>query len=511
MSPSLSLSIFSGNRVAQELLMSYSELNTMLNEKVQLARIDCFEEEELMDKYGILELPTIKLLQRNRADLVYRGPLELHRIAKWTLRQIDEEKYVRFVDTFEELRVIRRLHEVVVVGLFSHNTTKEYELFVHTATTLSSQYYFVVIFNNSIFKNANITEGSSLWKDNQNLYFTASNSQHSATIIIMTRRENFTLTNSQKPLFYSTIKSFILQHGKRLVHYVDPSNIMPLLENGLPSLLILIDTDLIQTTKEHYRHDLYHPEFLGPLYDIAYHFENQLNFLFTDGRKYVSLKKRLGFINIDGHCAAIIDVQRGCHYNFPQNQTLTQENLLQFCEDYFAKKLKPYRRSEKPPYSYPYIITLYTDNFQEVVLNTKKSVLVYYTLPWCGFCKRLWPIFVKMADVVYHNQTLKSKIELAWMDCHLNDPPLHEHIVIDKYPTLLLYPIQNKNSPIMYHGSDTFDELISFVNINIDTRSSSSSFYPAQLHEKHQNALLFLSSETADQTILKNTKQDIVT
>jgi hypothetical protein len=31
---------------------------------VHLARIDCLGEEELMDKFGILELPAIKLLRK---------------------------------------------------------------------------------------------------------------------------------------------------------------------------------------------------------------------------------------------------------------------------------------------------------------------------------------------------------------------------------------------------------------------------------------------------------------
>lgn len=225
-------------------------------------------------------------------------------------------------------------------------------------------------------------------------------------------------------------------------------------------------------------------------------------------RKYVSLKKRLGFVSVDGHTAVIIDVQRviiifikklhslfepikrrllndmnisglslyiptesntGCRQFIAflwrlfcwQIETLSVRHFFVFFLLYWQKlkfsSLGWFSRSGKTPYSYPHITTLDTDNFHEIVLNSPKNVLVDYTLPcsyiesththftshshkrisWefelkmcffegCGFCKRLWPVFVKFAEIIHHNQTLKNKLELAWMDCRRNDPPLYD-------------------------------------------------------------------------------------
>jgi thioredoxin-like negative regulator of GroEL len=44
------------------------------------------------------------------------------------------------------------------------------------------------------------------------------------------------------------------------------------------------------------------------------------------------------------------------------------------------------------------VITLTKDNFDDIVTNSNKDVLVEFYAPWCGHCKALKPEFKSLAE-----------------------------------------------------------------------------------------------------------------
>lgn len=77
------------------------------------------------------------------------------------------------------------------------------------------------------------------------------------------------------------------------------------------------------------------------------------------------------------------------------------ENLQTFLNDLENGNLVPYVKSEEIPEdnSGP-VITAVAKNFKEAVLENGKDTLIEFYAPWCGHCKKLTPIYEKLATKV---------------------------------------------------------------------------------------------------------------
>ncbi|KAG4138399.1 hypothetical protein ERO13_D07G131800v2 [Gossypium hirsutum] len=104
------------------------------------------------------------------------------------------------------------------------------------------------------------------------------------------------------------------------------------------------------------------------------------------------------------------------------------------------------------------VVVLNADNFNEIVLDETKDVLVEFYAPWCGHCKSLAPIYEKVAtafkleeDVVISNLDVDKYTDVA------------EKYGVSGYPTLKLFPKGNKAGED-YHGERELDDFVSFIN-----------------------------------------------
>ena len=93
------------------------------------------------------------------------------------------------------------------------------------------------------------------------------------------------------------------------------------------------------------------------------------------------------------------------------------------------------------------------ENFEQ------KKMLKNFYAPWCGYSKRLMPIWDKLTDM--HQDD--TNIKIIKVDCQLN-PDIAKKNNINGFPTIILF---NENGDkILYTGDRSLESLNDFIKNN---------------------------------------------
>jgi len=101
-------------------------------------------------------------------------------------------------------------------------------------------------------------------------------------------------------------------------------------------------------------------------------------------------------------------------------------------------------------------------NFEEIVMDEDKDVLVSFTAPWCGHCKSLKPTYEKVA-VTFKPE---STCNLVNFDADASqNKPLATQYGVTGFPTIKFFPKGSKNKvPEDYEGGRTERDLVNYLN-----------------------------------------------
>ncbi|KAK8998226.1 hypothetical protein V6N11_083619 [Hibiscus sabdariffa] len=104
------------------------------------------------------------------------------------------------------------------------------------------------------------------------------------------------------------------------------------------------------------------------------------------------------------------------------------------------------------------VVVLNPDNFDQVVLDETKDVLVEFYAPWCGHCKILAPTYEKVATAF----KMEEDIVIANLDADKHKD-LAEKYGVTGYPTLKLFTKSNKAGED-YNGDRDLDDFVKLIN-----------------------------------------------
>ncbi|VDO53511.1 unnamed protein product [Schistosoma margrebowiei] len=96
-------------------------------------------------------------------------------------------------------------------------------------------------------------------------------------------------------------------------------------------------------------------------------------------------------------------------------------------------------------------------NFDEIVNNEEKDVMVVFHAPWCGHCKNLMPKYEEAASKLKDEPNLV----LAAMDATANDVP--SPYQVRGFPTIYFVPKGKKSSPVPYEGGRDTTDIIKYL------------------------------------------------
>jgi len=113
----------------------------------------------------------------------------------------------------------------------------------------------------------------------------------------------------------------------------------------------------------------------------------------------------------------------------------------------------------------PTAVTVLTDaNFDKIVKDSNKDVLVEFYAPWCGHCKHLAPVWEKLAKV-YTNE---PNVVVANIDAD-KYRDIGGQYGVSGFPTIKFFPKANKESPESYDGARELNDFVNFLNVKAGT------------------------------------------
>lgn len=221
---------------------------------------------------------------------------------------------------------------------------------------------------------------------------------------------------------------FLTSNSFKCVDEISPTNYGGYMKRGLPLAWLFHGDDQAETDaaiaiyKE-----------LAPSY-------RELSLVYVSGTKYGQMVTNLGFTG-KSLPAVGIEKAKGGKFLFPEGKKLIKEELKEFFDKYTAGTLEANVKSEDEPESLfdeHNVATIVGKNFEKVVLDKTKDVLVEFYAPWCGHCKSLIPTWNQLGTEFKNSPT----IIIAKADATANDFP--EGFKVSGFPTIKLVTGDNK-------------------------------------------------------------------
>lgn len=174
------------------------------------------------------------------------------------------------------------------------------------------------------------------------------------------------------------------------------------------------------------------------LKDIATEFKGKLVFTIADSSN-PRLNQHLG-VEANEFPRFLILETAAQMKKYPLEAAPDAASVKAHIEAFLAGNLKPHFKSEKVPANNDGPVTVVVgDNFNDVVLDEKKDVLLEVYAPWCGHCKKLEPIYNELGDAYKNNKN----IVIAKMDGTANEV---DGLAPRGFPTIKFYPAGSKTA-----------------------------------------------------------------
>ncbi|KAF2400107.1 protein disulfide isomerase [Trichodelitschia bisporula] len=402
----------------------YEEAATSLKEKnIPLAKVDCTEEADLCQKYGVEGYPTLKVFRGPDAISAYGGARKAQAIISYMTKQSLPAVSVLDKTTLPDFKTADK---VVVVAYFAADDKASNETFTAAASALRDDYLF------GATSDAALAEAEGVKQPAVVLYKTFDEGKNTFT-------EKFTK---------EALESFAKTSATPLVGEVGPETYAGYISAGIPLAYIFAETPEERET------------LATELKPVAQKHKGKINFATIDAKAFGQHGGNLNLEVGKWPAFAIQETAKNQKFPFDQSKKITAKDIGAFVDDFAAGTLEPAVKSEPIPEKQDGPVTVVVaKNYADIVLDDKKDVLIEFYAPWCGHCKALAPKYDELGELF---KSYSDKVVIAKVDATTNDVPDE----IQGFPTIKLYAAGKKDAPIAYGGSRTIEDLAKFVKEN---------------------------------------------
>ncbi|KAH8675390.1 protein disulfide isomerase [Xylariales sp. PMI_506] len=401
----------------------YEEAATSLKEKkIALAKVDCTEESDLCQSYGVEGYPTLKVFRGKENITPYSGQRKANAITSYMIKQSLPAVSEVTKDSLEDFK---GTDKVVLVAYLDASDKTSSETFNKAAEKLRDSYPF------GSSTDAALAEAEGVKVPAIVLYKTFDEGKATFT-------EKFDI---------EAIESFAKTASTPLVGEVGPETYSGYMSAGIPLAYIFAETP--EERKEL-------AETLKP---VAEAYRGKINFATIDAKQFGAHAGNLNLPTDKFPSFAIQETVKNQKFPFDTEKEITLEAIKAFVDDFEAGKVEPSIKSEPIPETQEGPVTVVVaKSYDAIVLDDTKDVLIEFYAPWCGHCKALAPKYDDLATL-YANSEFKDKVVIAKVDATANDVPDE----IQGFPTIKMYPAGAKSEPVTYSGPRTVEDLIKFI------------------------------------------------
>lgn len=404
---------------------------------IALAKVDCTEAgKATCSKHGVSGYPTLKIFRNGKVNKDYDGPREAAGIVSY-MKKISgpSSKEIKDLASMEKFLS----HENAgIVGFFESDSTLKTE-FLKGAGEMRDNYRF----------------GHTSAADVLEKY------GHKDNVVLFRPKRLHTKLEESEVKFTgkeatADLKSFYEDNLHGLVGHMTKEN-HEQFKKPVCVAYYMVDYKLNSKGTNYWR---------NRVIKVAKNYKDKMNFAIASKAEFAQELTNYG----DSIDASSTDVNVACknaaEEKFIMSEKFSIDSFTKFMDEYLAGNVEAYIKSEPLPEdnSGP-VKVLVGKNFNEIVNDPTKDVLIEFYAPWCGHCKTLEPKYNELGEKLQAAGV--EDIVIAKMDATANDvnPPFN----VQGFPTLYWAPKGGKDSPQQYKGGREVKDFVEFLKREAST------------------------------------------
>ncbi|KZV35164.1 protein disulfide isomerase-like 1-4-like [Dorcoceras hygrometricum] len=405
--------------MAPEYAAAATELKAV---NVKLAKVDATVENELAEKYEVQGFPTVYFFADGEHK-AYSGQRSNH-------CDLDQEKTgpgISNITTTEEAERILTSEDKVVLGFLDSLVGPESQELA-AASKLDDNVNFYQTSNINVAK----------------MFHLEADVKRPALVLLKKEAEKVTHFDGQ--FQKSAIAEFVSANKLSLVTIFSRETAPLIFESQIKKQLLLFSSSNDSTK-------------VIPLFEEAAKlFKGKIIFVHVDVDDEETGKAVANYFGVTGDSPKVLGYTVDDARKYVLDKDFTLDNIKAFGQSFIEDKLKPFFKSDPIPENNDGDVKIIVgNNFDDIVLDESKDVLLEIYAPWCGHCQALEPTYNKLAK---HLHGVESLV-VAKMDGTTNE---HHKAKSDGFPTILFFPAGKKSlDPIPVETERTVVALYKFL------------------------------------------------